>query len=324
MDAPKGPQARNVCFTINALEGEDLVVLDPLLWPSCVTYVIYQREIGSHEHFQGYMELNQSRTYEQMHQWPGLEGAHFEKRRGSAQQASHYCCKPVEGCYCRSCVAEREAPSKLEGPWVFGEISRQGQRQDLLEVKMRIDRNEPVKRIAQDAETFPTWVKFHKAFDTYARIRTKERDFKTVVILFCGPSGVGKTRTALTLCRFLGSVYTVPSKHTGFWCDDYANEDVMFIDEMNGDKMRPEFWNGLADRYGFVVPAHGHAGHQFTSKYLVVCSNYHPKYWWKKRTSVQLLQTMRRIDWLFAFMHHSLPVACSFCTPDLKCPFHHD
>ncbi len=51
-----------------------------------------------------------------------------------------------------------------------------------------------------------------------------------------------------------------------------------------------------------VIPSHGGAGHQLIAKYMIFTSNYHPKYWWKRRSPSQLRQTLRRIDWLFPFM----------------------
>lgn len=256
----------------------------------------------------------------------GLEDAHFQKRFGTAKQAAHYCMKPVDGCDCPHCRKELETPTKLEGPWIFGEMSAQGQRADLLEIKREIDRGASLKRIAMDNETFPTWIKHAKGFETYKRISTAPRSQKPLVILFVGPSGTGKTRTAAKLGRMLGTFYKVPPKHTGFWCDDYASEDVFLIDEMNGHKMSPEFFNELCDWEPMNVPSHGSAGHQFTSKYLFITSNYHPKYWWKKRNPDQVKQTMRRIDLVFKFIPPKAPPPppqpCIHCANGL-CAFHH-
>lgn len=301
MSEERAPQVRNVCFTVFGEAGtEGPALLDPQhpTWQH-VKYVIYQRELcptTQRVHLQGYMELSQPKSYTALHLLDGLEDAHFEKRRGTAKQAKHYCQKPVAGCDCEICRKEVATPTKLEGPWEWGEMSAQGQRADLLEIKREIDRGTSLKRIAQSEETFPTWIKHAKGFETYKRISTAPRQHKPLVILFVGPSGTGKTRMACTLGRMLGSLYKVPPKHTGFWCDDYAQEDVFLIDEMTGGKMTPEFFNELCDWEPMNVPLHGSAGHQFTSKYVFITSNYAPKYWWKKRNPDQVKQTMRRID----------------------------
>jgi len=310
------PRHRNVVFTINADERHHLRLLDfqHESW-SKVKYCVYQREMGEHEHFQGYMELASAMTYSALHAMDGLERAHFQRRFGSAKQAQHYCFKPVDGCICRHCAEEREHPTKLEGPWEFGEISRQGQRAELVDMKHMIDNGRRVRELMADDEHFPVWVKHHKAFETYERRITTARNFKPTVMLLVGPSGTGKSRTAHTLAAYLGEgkFYKVPNKHTGFWCDDYDYSDVFLFEEMNGNKMTPEFFNELVDRYGFIVPAHGHPGHQFISRYIIITSNYHPKFWWKKRSADQVKQTMRRIDIVMKFLHPKVHVHTIGC-----------
>lgn len=320
------PQHRNVCFTVFGAEGTDLLLLDPWSWPH-MKYCIFSREVApdtGREHFQGYVEFTQPKTFSALHsKCEGLEIAHFERRRGSAKQAIHYCLKPEPGCYCNICSSERSVPTHVEGPFEFGEKSVQGQRADLITIKRELDSGKSLKRVAMDDELFPTFIKFPKALETYKRWTTRPRDFKPLVILCVGPPGTGKSRFMLQLANFLGSVYLVPSKHTGFWCDDYMQESVFFIDEMNGDKITPEFFNGLVDRYPFVVPSHGQAGHQLTSRYIFICSNYSPKYWWKKRSAVQLKQTLRRIDLVFKFIPSRIVHGCWRCAVDVAtCPFH--
>lgn len=292
----RGPRVRNICFTIN---GEAMRLLDPChpTWKN-VRYLIYQREIGTHEHFQGYLELTQSMTYAQIHQFEGLEGAHFEKRRGTAKQAKHYCMKPVPGCDCAMCAEEAAEPTKIEGPWEWGEMSHQGERNDLLEIQRDIDRGVPFWRIAK--EHFPQWVKYRKSFTEYRRITGIPRERKTKTFLFVGPPGKGKSTLMKLIARSIGNVYKVPAKKgSGLYFDDYDNQDVMILDEFSGATCPPEFFNLLADEHECVLPVHGGAGHQMISKYLFIGTNYAPKFWWKNRTPNQLLQTTRRIDVVF-------------------------
>lgn len=287
-----GRGARNYCFTINAIEGEPLLLLDPTLWPKC-TYMVYQREVGENgtEHFQGYIELDSAVRITTMLTWRGMpQGVHFETRRGTQAQAIRYCVKPdfYKG-------ANEPDLTRIEGPWFYGEPKTQGQRSDLLEVQRNIRSGASLKRIAED--NFPEWIRFGRSFKEYKRIITQPRDFKSFVILIVGPPGLGKSRFATSLASYLGTVYKVPDKHSGFWCDDYDGQEVFFMDEFDGDRMRPKAFNDLCDRYECVVPSHGSAGHQLVAKYIIICSNYAPKYWWKKRSAQQLRQTTRRIDW---------------------------
>lgn len=315
-----GPRVRNICFTVFAeqhTEGPELLDFTHVSWAH-VKYCIYQREIcpkTNRVHLQGYLELTNQKTYEALHMLEGLENAHFEKRHGSAKQAAHYCRKPVPGCDCNQCRKEVETPTKIEGPWEFGEMSQQGQRADLLEIKRAIDQGQSLKRIAQDPEMFCTWIKYPRALHEYKHMVTPERTQKPQVWLFIGPSGKGKTRTAMALARGLGTVYKVPPKQSGFWCDRYNQETVFVIDEMSGSKMTPEFFNELLDWYPMDVPCHGTAGHQFNSPYVFITTNYHPRWWWKKRSADQLKQTMRRIDIIvkIGFEPKKKPNLCEWC-----------
>jgi len=300
-----------VCFTINKREETEADHEAPLLlldmehetWQH-VKYCVYQREVGGnthHEHFQGYVEFTTPKSYSAICNMEGMERAHLGARRGTTNQAAHYCKKPQIGCMCNHCEEERANPTKLEGPWEIGTMSSQGVRADLLEVKRDIDRGASMKRLWQDNETFPTMVKFHKAFETYYHMVTPARTRKPLVFLFIGPSGLGKSHTMWRIARHLAgeSVYKVPPKSTGFWCDRYAQEQVFIIDEMTGSKMTPEFFNELCDWEQMDLPAHGSLGRQFNSPYIFIGTNYHPKYWWKKRSADQIKQTMRRIDVIF-------------------------
>jgi len=296
----EAPRVRNVCFTVNALDNSVMRLLDPVhpTWKN-LRYVVYQREIGSHEHYQGYLELTNGMTYDQIHQFEGLEGAALFRRRGSAKQARHYCMKPVPGCDCDHCRDEASNPTKLEGPFEYGEMSQQGVNADLLEVKRDLEHNVPLKRIARDH--FPTWVRHNKSITEYRRIITEKRDFKTKTFLFVGPPGKGKSTLMKILARYVGAtVYKVPAKKgSGLYFDDYDGQEVMLLDEFSGATCPPEFFNLLADEHECVLPVHGGAGHQMVSKYLFIASNYAPKSWWSKRTPNQLLQTTRRIDVVF-------------------------
>lgn len=323
-------RARNVMFTVFAPRPSDkeqrrrrgegahhgahdeegapsLRLLDPLLWDATkLRFVIYQRELCSttqREHFQGYLELLAPMTYKALHEWTGLETAHFEPRYGNQRQAIHYCTKPHKGCQCSICEEERRADTYLEGPWLFGEPANQGRRTELLNVKSDLDQLRPMAQIRD--EHFATWVQFRHSFTDYKRLKTASRAHKTQVLMFVGPSGVGKSTLVYRLAPYLttpeGSApYILPQKKgSGLYWDDYDGQDVVIMDEFDGSVMPPKFFNVLADRHPCTVPVHGGAGHQFISKYLLIATNYAPRYWWKGRLEQQLFQTTRRIDVVF-------------------------
>lgn len=289
----RAAKARNYVFTLFGEKGRDEgrpVMLDELEKPSWVTYCVFQLERCPETkrlHFQGYLECRGTQLYTRIQrEWEQLARARFDVRHGTQAQAIEYC---------------EKLDTRVDGPWSFGEPKEQGKRSDLEAVREAIDDGMGVRELQDNF--FSQCARYGKFFHEYKRVHMAARSFKTVVILFVGPPGIGKTRSAFSLLKSLGSFYVVPRpKGSGLYFDGYDHQDSMFIDEMDGNMMTPNMFNTLADRYECVVPIHGSAGHQFTSKYLVICSNYLPKYWWKKRSDVQVEQTTRRIDVLIPLL----------------------
>jgi len=292
--------ARNYCFRISfpatphpdgSLTFKNVPrLLDPEQWPMC-KYCIYSLELTFSEdaatenfHFQGYLELNGVHRFTALQKMPGLESAHFEPRRGSQADNIKYCSKDDE--------------THLEGPWVWGEPARQGQRSDLLEIQIKLDNRVSLTTLADDH--FGSFIRYGKAFKEYKRQRTTPRNFKSKTFLFVGPPGKGKSTLMKLIASQLGTSYKVPQKKgSGLYFDDYDGQDVLILDEMNGNKMCPEDFNSLVDEHEHVLTIHGGAGHQMVSKYIFIGSNYAPQFWWKKRSASQLYQTTRRIDVVF-------------------------
>lgn len=300
VEGPPGPRARNYLFTLNNPEGQLFPSDDG--WEKYIDFAVWQLEVGEETgtlHIQGYIECNDKRSWKQLHELPGLESANFRSRRGTQKQAIAYCEKPND--------MFPDDNTRVEGPWRWGVPKAQGERTDLLEIKRRIDRGEPIVSIVRDTESFHACSRHLRFFREYKRMCTEKRDFKTIVFLFLGPSGVGKSRLISTIIKMLGmSCYKVPfPKGSGLYWDDYDGQEITFIDEFDGNYMRPAFFNLLCDRYECVVPTHGAAGHQFVSKFLFIGTNYHPKFWWRKRNANQLEQTTRRIDCWVPIMHYT-------------------
>jgi len=272
--ADRAPRVRNVCFTINADGEEPLLLLDPEhpTWQHC-KFLVYQREMGSHEHFQGYLELTEAKTYSALHLMEGLERARFAKRFGTARQASHYCMKPVEGCDCAHCREEVEKPTKIEGPWIYGEMSAQGQRADILEVKREIDRGTPLKRIWMDNETFPTMLKFNKGFHEYAREVTEPRSFITRFIIIIGPTRCGKSQLARQMAP---DAYWKPP---GKWWGGYERHSAVVWDEFKGDYPYRELLR-ILDSTPLILEIKN-ADVQFVADLVIFTSNFHPRDWYK-------------------------------------------
>jgi hypothetical protein len=111
---------RNGCFTQRA-EGwnhQDLInKLNDEEFSKNIRYLTFQLEIseGEYPHFQGYIELRQQMSVSSIKSKIfGSKNLHIRSRKGTAEQAAHYCKKPVEDCSCSYC--KKEDPLKLSGP----------------------------------------------------------------------------------------------------------------------------------------------------------------------------------------------------------------
>jgi hypothetical protein len=283
-----GKRVRRVFFTLNNPK-------EKLSWEALeekgASTLVYQLEKGDEEethHYQGVICFTGQKRLKNLKALPGLEKAHFEAVR-SLNHAVAYCTKE---------------DTRVDGPWEYGDMPQQGKRNDLLTVKADLDAGMTMSDIAENH--FAAFIRHQRAFVSYRRLKTPPRNEKTVVILFVGPSGIGKSRTAHTLAHMLspGSVFKVPQpKSSGLWFGDYDGQETMIIDEFDGSTCTPTFFNELTDRYPFTLPVIGSAGHQMTAKYILITSNYLPAYWWKKRNAGQVKQTMRRIDVVWPMLH---------------------
>lgn len=86
-------------FTLNNYTEEEETKVMELQDNEMVSYIIYGRELGDNEtpHLQGYIEFVNRKKLRTVKKVPGLQRAHWEKRKGTGQEASQYCKK--EGNY---------------------------------------------------------------------------------------------------------------------------------------------------------------------------------------------------------------------------------
>jgi len=91
-----------------------------------------------------------------------------------------------------------------------------------------------------------------------------------------GPTGCGKTRTALEIAKFVGTyVFLAPELR---WHDPYCGEDVCIVDEFRGDCSVSHLLR-LCDRYPMKVEVKG-GWVEFAPSVLIITSNLHPEAWY--------------------------------------------
>lgn len=199
--------ARDWCFTINnpefAIHEKD--------FPASVKYCVWQFEIGENGtmHFQGFIQFfGQQRLSALKKIFPT---AHFEKRRGTAEQARDYCMKE---------------DSRIEGPWEFGEFAGgQGKRTD-LDSAAELVKQKGARAVAEEMPT--VYLKFHRGLHALEQALEKPRpdpDFvprpwqsrvlaaiaqppndRTIIWVKDTLGNQGKSRLALYLQRERGAV----------------------------------------------------------------------------------------------------------------------
>lgn len=216
--------ARAWCFTLNnpaaplSFDGQE-----------CVRYAIWQKESGENHtpHYQGYIELTRPQRLSWLQAL--IPGAHFERRRGTRDQARDYA---------------RKEDTRLEGPWEYGTwAGGQGRRSDIHDACQVILSGGSLKRVATEHPA--AFVRYHKGFSELARIqrplitvpRYRLDQFlpdpipldamKVLCHYLCGPTGCGKTQFALA--HFKSPLYVQhvddlrgldPDVHDGIVFDD--------------------------------------------------------------------------------------------------------
>ncbi|QOW18371.1 replication-associated protein [Amazon milk frog associated circular DNA virus] len=248
------PLARFWCFTLNNPDGQ----LDVDLAHPNVRYAVWQLEVGDSgtEHFQGYLELKRTQRLSYLKKL--IPGAHFEIRKKTAEQARDYCMKP-EG--------------RIEGPFELGQFERaQGRRNDLLDVKAKLDLGASEATIAE--ENFESWCKYARAFKDYKRLKTPQRDWKTEVTYIYGPPGSGKSRKAKEDLPGAHWVDPPKDKQGSIWWTDYDSKENVVIDDFYA-WLPFHFLLRLMDRYPMTVENKGNS-YQFVAKKLYITSNHLP------------------------------------------------
>lgn len=251
--------ARNLCFTLNNYTEEEELAVQA--W-DC-KYLVYGREVGEEgtPHLQGYVEWKGSKRFTTLKKMnPRI---HWEKRRGTVDQAVTYCKKDGD-------IFEK------------GEKSEQGKRNDIEEVIEFVEAGASIQDIA---EHYPkALVYHHNGIQRLIESRRTERQDPPEVIWVWGLAGVGKTRK-----------YYVPEetyiKDGTQWWDGYEQQPTIIIDDFDGrwpyrDLLR------LLDRYPYRGQVKG--GYvKINSPRIVITCEFPPAHYYRETN--ELAQILRRL-----------------------------
>lgn len=269
------------CFTLNNPTQDGPEFLEHLRsHEGKLSFACFQLETGDSgtRHFQGYIEFSQKQRITAVRQLVSPV-AHYEPRKGTAEQASAYCRKP-EG--------------RLEGPWELGQQSAPtpGKRNDLVEFCAKLQSESLDSARASDPATFVKYSAGLARFSCVVNRRRGRSEAPNVFLLF-GPPGCGKTRFFYDTYR---DGVSVPCA-SGFWFDGYEGQESVLLDDFDGRASHWTLSNTLRvlDRYYVELPVKG----GFTSwipRNIVITTNIHPKNWFDfENREAQFEALMRRI-----------------------------
>jgi len=267
-----------------------------------ITYICGQLEQGGeteHLHFQGYVQLNRSLRMSWVRNNIS-DTAHWEKQRGSNQQARKYCTpEKVE-----------DNQTWLEDTFVeYGEFAigraGQGSRNDITDFVQEIKNGQSQRQLIDShPRIFAKFIKFHDRVRSLYKPPSNDEGVK--LILYVGDPGTGKTRMAHEL---YDDLYVVPISNGTMWLDGYdLHENVLFDDFMGaGSKMTLDNTLKYFDRYVQQVPVKG-THTWYKPKVVIVTTNYHPRHWYKwKGREISYKALSRRFAEVHCFFADQLP-----------------
>lgn len=154
--------------------------------------------------------------------------------------------------------------------------SQPGKRNDIIDVKRKLDAGEELWAIAEDEQHFPTVLRNYKGFGSYKHARTEPRSHKTTVFVFYGAPGTGKSRAAFNF----DNAFVVPASNGTQWMDGYdpSRHRTIIFDDFHAS-VPAHLLLRLLDNYPLQFPVKG-GFVQFRPEAVVLTSNYHPREWY--------------------------------------------
>lgn len=208
---------------------------------------------------------------------------HWEKRRGTRQEASDYC---------------QKEDTRVAGPYILGDLpaGEQGKRSDLNEATTMLSQGSTMYDVALVQPS--AVVRYSKGLKYFQSLFLSRRARPPPTIILCfGPTGTGKTRFAHSE-HPPHELWCAPLNGNTIWYDGYEQQQAALFDDFAGARSHYTLTNllRLLDRYPVTVPYKG--GHTpFLAQKIYITTNIHPKKWydWSDRQE-QYAALIRRIS----------------------------
>jgi len=231
---PKFKQARNWAFTDFQLLDLEKTYKN---YEDIIRYICWGREVcpkTEKVHYQGWIQFVNKKTLGGVKRILGCNKVHLESCRGSEFDNDKYC-------------------KKDNDYKTFGKFTCQGSRSDLEAIKKKLDNCKSMYDVANGH--FSQYVRYHSGFTKYAGLVAKEKTkgFRKVEVeLISGPTGTGKTRTAV---ESSDDYFKIQGDQLQ-WFDGYNMEKTLIIDEYSNDVKITKLLS-LLDGYQLRLPVKG-------------------------------------------------------------------
>lgn len=265
-------RSRTWTFTINNPTDDDYKALEALK-QSEPSYMIVGKEYGSEGtfHLQCYVRLKNPRGFNGMKKT--LPRAHFKRSHGTDEHNRIYCSK--------------------DGDFEeYGHVSQQGKRTDIERVRDVVTSNQgaPMRALLEENINLQC-VRMAEKYLSYNEV---QRNWKTHVSWYYGPTGTGKSRKALEV---LQDPYLCNNSNK-WWCGYDAHEHVL-IDDFRADFCKFHELLRILDRYPYRVEFKG-GQRQLLAKKIIITSSHHPIFVYRK-SEEDIKQLLRRIEEILEF-----------------------
>lgn len=169
-------------------------------------------------HIQGYCGFDTPSRFSRLHAIdPLFVAGHCEAAHGSPADNLAYCTKD-EG--------------RVAGPWCNGDFNNTGgQRNELLAANEIIQSGGSMKQLLDEVPT--AFFKFHRGFGVAIDLVASDCDRPDTceIVIFYGDPGTGKSFTAESILKELGTYYEVPAPQGQLWLEGYAGQTYILWDE---------------------------------------------------------------------------------------------
>lgn len=260
---------RRFAWTLHDPTPDDEIALKALK----AKYIVYGREVcprTGRPHLQGYIEIQNGKTFTAVKSYIGIPRIHLEPAKGTAKQNRTYCVKDNDF-------------------YENGIITKQGTRNDLKDIKEEIMNGTNVRTIIENCSSLQQ-IRVAEKLATYFE---KPRNFKPTVKWYYGSTGTGKTRTAFEECED-PYVATASIK----WWDGYDGHPEVIIDDFRKDWCKFHDLLKLLDRYEYRIEYKG-GYRQMVAKTIIITCPYRPEDIYDTREDIG--QLIRRIDEIKSF-----------------------